>query len=614
MLGAIFGLLLLDAAWIAINVKSDLQTARSALTTGGDALIGGSVDAAEPAFRQAAETTSHADGLLRHPAALLARYLPFVGDDVRAVQGLTEAASTAAGVGTELTAAARSVGWAGGSLTGLSSGSSSLANTLSKAGGQIRSAADRLRTAATVLSTTSTGGLIGPIREAVIEASSEIGGRAALLDSAKNLAEVVPSLFQDGRRYLLVVQNPDEPRGTGGFMGYFGFLRSVDGSLQLERFFPAEGELADRPVDAPADYRARYARFDALIDIRQSNFTPDLPTAANVTLQLARRLGWGEFDGIMLVDPVWMQYMLEAIGPVETPAWDVPIDVDNVLSVLCHDVFLLDERAPAVHAEESRSNIAQGRIGTAIWNAIQTRDVAGTALATALARASAERHLQVYSSDPQEEQLLSNLGVGGETVLGRNPLFVSWIGLSANKAAYFAQRSVDVDVDVAQDGTATVTTTLHLHNTAPDDPPGGLLGDGSDFPVGTWASEVSVYMPERIEGIPTYEASGPTVTGQEEEFGRPVSLGFVWAPAGRSYTWSVTYVAPEAVTTVADESEYRLDFLPQPMLSPLPLRIHVQLPPGATATSGSAGVQIDGGSASFEGQPATAQSIWVRFS
>lgn len=51
----------------------------------------------------------------------------------------------------------------------------------------------------------------------------------------------------------------------------------------------------------------RYARFQRLTDLRQSNFTADLPTAAGVITQMTEARGWSDFDGIFLVDPIWMQ-------------------------------------------------------------------------------------------------------------------------------------------------------------------------------------------------------------------------------------------------------------------------------------------------------------------
>ena len=112
-------------------------------------------------------------------------------------------------------------------------------------------------------------------------------------------------------------------------------------------------------MNAPADFKARYARFQSLIDIRQSNFTPDLPTAAGIITQMASELGWGKFDGIFLVDTVWMQYMLEATGPITAPGWDGAITTDNVVDVL-------GTQLPALPSE--RSNAIQASIGIiAIW-------------------------------------------------------------------------------------------------------------------------------------------------------------------------------------------------------------------------------------------------------
>ncbi len=135
-------------------------------------------------------------------------------------------------------------------------------------------------------------GLTSPVRDAVVEARGELAGRAELVGSAADVAELVPSLLADGRRYLLVIQNPGEPRGTGGFMGYFGTLEADGSRLQLTALKTAGSELVP-PVHASADYVERWARFDGLIDLRQANFTPDVPTAAGVITQMTDELGGG---------------------------------------------------------------------------------------------------------------------------------------------------------------------------------------------------------------------------------------------------------------------------------------------------------------------------------
>ena len=91
-----------------------------------------------------------------------------------------------------------------------------------------------------------------------------------------------------------------------------------------------------------------------------------------------------------------------------------------------------------------------------------------------------------------------------------------------------------------------------------------------------------MYLPKEIAGTPTFEASAPTVTGVEHEFGHPVAIGFLKVPAGGEMTWSVTYTVPNAITNIgADTVEYRMDFLPQPTFTPGPLNVTIHLPEGA---------------------------------
>ncbi len=294
--------------------------------------------------------------------------------------------------------------------------------------------------------------------------------------------------------------------------------------LNLTDLFPAGGVPKVAPVTAPPDYVARYARFESLIDIRQANFTPDLPTAAGVITQQAKRLGWGSFDGIFMVDTVWMQYMLEATGPINAPGWGGEITADNVIDILGHQL-------PALPSEQS--NTIQEAIGRAVWHAVQTKDFSPSVFATALARSVNERHMQLWSANGDQEALIRSLGAAGDADLGKNPLYVVWEGIAASKVGIYAERQTDVDVTLAQDGTATVTTTIHVKNSAPNSPPSDLLGDGQDFPVGTFAGYLSTYLPEQVEGVPTFSASAPTVTGIEEEFGHKVAIGFTAGAVGR---------------------------------------------------------------------------------
>ena len=595
-------ILIVDAVWVGLNLAA-LPDARDDVQEAADALLEGRLDEAGRRFDQARRAAGRAEDLGRHPAGWLAGLMPWVGDNVHAVRALAETGELTAGAGGRLVDAARRTGWRGRELPGL--GDTGLSpDALDAVAPELGEAAAALRHGEQILAEVSVEGLLGPIRDAVITARGELAGRTELVSAASDLSRLLPPLLADGRRYLLIVQNLAEPRGTGGFMGFFGVLEAKEARLELTDLFPAGGELSDRPVDAPADYVARYERFLSLVDLRQSNFTPDLPTAAGVILQLGADRGWGRFDGLFMVDTVWMRDVLGALGPVRTPAWPEPITSDNVMPVLAEEVAV-DEDADRI----------QAAIATSVWTAFQQRPVSATAFATALAKSVKDRHLQVYSTDPTEQATLRKLGATGETTLGKNPLAVVWQGIGANKLGWFVERRIDVDVELDGRGTATVTTTLQMRNDAPEGPPGGLFGAGTDFPVGTFAAYVSVYLPETSEDYPHFEASGPTVTGLEREFERPVALGFMQARwRGGTYSWSVRYRAPGAVTRGDGADEYRLDYLPQPAFDPMPVSVTIHLPEGAEAVAAAPGVEVDGSTVTFRDALTAESSIWVRFS
>jgi hypothetical protein len=587
---------------VGINLAG-LPDARDDLQAGADALLEGRIDQASARFERAARTSGRAEDLGRHPIGWLAGVLPWLGDDVHAVRALAETGELTAVAGARLVEAARRTGWRGDEVPGLGGDAGLSPDALDAVAPELGEATAALRHGEQVLAGVSVEGLVGPIRDAVISARGELAGRAELVSTASDLSRLLPSLLANGRRYLLIVQNPAEPRGTGGFMGFYGFLQARKTRLELSNLFPAGGQPSAEPAKAPADYVERYERFFSLVDLRQSNFTPDLPTAARVILQLGADRGWGKFDGVFMVDTVWMRDVLGALGPVRAPSWSEPITADNVLSVLAEQV--------SVHEE---SNRIQGQIARAVWTAFQHRDVSATGFATALATSVKERHLQVYSTHPAEQATLRRLGATGETTLGKNPLAVVWQGIGANKLAWFVERRISVDVELDDRGTAIVTTTLLIRNDAPAGPPGELLGGGEDYPVGTFAAYVSVYMPDTIQGTPYFEASGPTVTGIEQEFGRPVALGFMQARSrGGTYSWSVRYVAPGAATRGGGAEEYRLDYLPQPTFDPVPVSITIHLPEDMEAIVASPGMEVDGSTAVFRDALTTERSIWVRY-
>jgi uncharacterized protein DUF4012 len=602
-------LLALEGIWAAVRAEHDLTNAKASLQSSVDAVLAGDLPKADSALVAALDEAKAAAGFRSHPAIWIASQLPWLGDNVDAVEALSQAITTSAEAGRGVVASAQQTGWSGSGLPGLSGRPIAqtklqlLAPALETAGGALTQAAQGLEAV-------QGGHLVGPVRSAVETAHTSLTSDALLLNKATTAASLLPRMLADGSRYLFIVQNPDEPRGTGGFMGYYGFMDVQGGHLTLTKFFPADGKLVS-PVNPPnADYKNRWARFTALQDLRQSNFEPDLPTTGKVILQMAKARAWGDFDGIIMVDPVWMQDMLAATGPITTPSWPDPITSENAVKVLAHDVFFVPDTNN--NGNEDESNLAQGNIGQAVWTALQTRTLSPSTFASGVAASSAQRHLQIYLTDPKSEALVHDLGVDGATTLGKNPIYVTWAGLSANKIGYDQARSMTFEATLDAKGTANVTTTVTDKNNATAGNITEYYGDGTDFPVGMFVPYVSVYTPSNIDGVPQVLSSGPTASAIEKDSGRTVASGTMEIAAGKTAAWAASYTAPGAVTTSGDVHRYQLDFLSQPALAPIPLTITVHLPAGSQVIS-APGAKVSGTTVTWTGSPVAPESFAVTY-
>lgn len=460
-----------------------------------------------------------------------------------------------------------------------------------------------MRQAAGELDAIDASTLVGPVREAVVSARREVSARAATVQHAAQAAALLPGLLghPQPRAYLVLMQNLSDPRGAGGHPGSYALLRARDGRISLAEVGVLSA-LPNVPRVRVEGVAARYAKFGSFYRLVASTYPPDFPTAARLMLALWGETGRPSVDGVIAVDSVWMSYVLDALGPLRTPAWPTPITARNVSRILDADTFRLPQPA---------SDRIQTALATAIWRALLARPLSGRAFAEALGRAARERHLQVYSADGREESLLEGLGAAGSVRPEPNALMVVWDGGSDSRSGYFAQKRVGYRADVHADGSADVSIDVELRNTAPTGPPSILLGTGTGEPVGTYSAWVNVYAPVAAEAL---RSDGGALELVERELGRKVLMGFLTAPPqGGTDVLHVRYHLPSAVREVDGRSVFRIQVVPQPALRPDAFDVQIRLPGGSSVVGTSAGVHVSDSTASWTGTPVEPTDVSVTF-
>jgi hypothetical protein len=595
----------LDAAWVATTASRELRSTRALLERGASALVEGRIDDAKSSFELASASADRAVDALGHPTGLIGGRLPVIGDDVRAVKGLASASEIGARAGSSLVLAAGAAGWHGSTAVALSDGGPYQPAALAAAAPDLDVASRLLAQAKTTMTAIPLTGLSSPVRDAVAAAGETLGGTERVVRSAALMGHLLPTFLggEETRRYLLVSLNLSDPRGSGGYPGTYGVLKAQGGRLALEAFGATSDLGVVPPVSAPPDVVRRYEPFGALTHFIASTYSPDFPTSARLMLQMWQRTGRKPLDGVISVDSVWTSYLLGATGPVETPAWPEPITAENVSTVINHDTFLATSQV--------ESDRMQDAIGEALLRELLQRPIAPSAVASALARAASERHAQIYSSIPQEEDLLRQLGAAGELDLGPNPVAVAWDGAVGSRAGYFAEKSVSYRAELQADGSARVTIGLTLSNPAPSSPPSILLGfPGAGVPIGTFEAYANVYLPEGAENVRARVAGEPSINLVEEEFGRPVVLQLLGARPGGSATGTISYRVPNALVGAGDQRAYRVDLLPLPALHPDRYSVEI-VPPQGAVIQPAAPMTASGTEARYEGNPVRPMTLSV---
>jgi len=247
-------------------------------------------------------------------------------------------------------------------------------------------------------------------------------GLPSLPERAASLCGVAPDLVSallllpemvgngESRVYLVLLQNSDELRPTGGFISSV-IAVALDGhrvtSLQFLNSYDVESRAAQLP-EAPRPL-AEYMSAPGLV-FRDANWSPDWPTSATVLAALYAA-GHGPVDGIIAVDSTLLTDLAYAVGAIPVPKYNVILTGDNLMQVAetywenpLEGASLSGRAADLQGWLEHRKDFG-GDFIEAARDHLATQDATTWArLAQALHRGLEERHLQIWALSSETAQ------------------------------------------------------------------------------------------------------------------------------------------------------------------------------------------------------------------
>lgn len=432
-----------------------------------------------------------------------------------------------------------------------------------------------------------------------------------LVEGGLDLVLTLPELLgaNGPRTYLLLAQNEDELRATGGFISGAGVVTFDSGRMTEFRIGDSYDvdDLAAHPYPSPPEPLLRYMMASIWV-FRDSNWSPDFPASARMASALYE-LGQGQtVDGVIAFDQTAIRMLLEAIGPVTVEGTPGEVSSSNVVDYMRAAWSPAPGQGLTAEWWEGRKEF-MGRLGKAILVRLES-DASGLdplALARAAERLLDERHVLVNVKEPSAARALAERGWDGALRPGTGDfLMVVDSNVGFNKVNPVIRESIDYSVDLSDPAGPIATVTVRHAHTLSD--PAVECRHAPDYGTGEYADMtrrcywdyLRVFFPgaaepldSAVEPVPGEWILGGVSDGGAVDFGAgeagTSTLGaLVVVPLGGGRQTSFRYRLPATVLADTEAGRhYHLALQKQPGTDSVTVTVRVTLPPGAALASAS---------------------------
>lgn len=424
------------------------------------------------------------------------------------------------------------------------------------------------------------------------------------------MVQVLPTILghEGPRNYLLLAQNEDELRATGGFISGVGLLTVDNGdilALDFEDASPFDLQaLRDNAAayDYPPVPLQELMGSDYLL-LRDTNYWPDFPHSAEKAIELYQKVETETtIDGVIAIDQQFIAMLVEATGPIQVAGTDTVITAANTVDSFRNAFNIKEGQSNSEWFQNRKAFLST--FSAAIRQKIET-DPASLDMVT-LARnmfaALDSRHLQLYLRDPDVTAVLTQLDWDGrlENPTGQDFLLVLDTNMGFNKSNLHIERSYAYELDLSNNEPTAHLTITYLHTAADN---GKVCFQNVFYDNAPTYQEVAdqcyfnflrVYTPAESQlkwmtrhiipgemlllGIP-WERNGEA----RQEFADFMTFSnFMMVPRNNTISTEVAYTLPEGVVQQQDNRHiYQLWLRKQAGTAAEPVTITATLPEGA---------------------------------
>ena len=427
------------------------------------------------------------------------------------------------------------------------------------------------------------------------------------------------------RTWLILIQNSDELRPTGGFISSVVALTMRGHRMVSWRYMNSYDVEAYHAPHPPPPAPLREQMGAAVLLFRDANWSPDYPTSAEVLAALYQMDMGEEVAGVIAIDSYFAQLLLAALGPIPVPQYNATVTADNIIETVVAfwerplDAPSIEERHQK-HGEwlEHRKDFGRALIEAGLQRLSNPSAATLLRLGWMIGESIRGKHLLIWPIDaPQLQEDLRRMGMdGGVRSASGDYLLVVDANMGWNKADRNIARSVDYRVTLGPEGprahlclsyhnASTVQRSECLHRSQYEDTYEALTQQ-------CYWNYVRALVPQ---GSALLKVSGAADVDTTVEAGRTSLGALLVVPPGETRSLCLEYTLPADVVQGRDGKQvYRLTLQKQAGIAARALHVQLALPEGSAPADAARDWDVRGNQASWEGSlesDLTLELTWV---
>jgi|GEM_PF-372021 len=284
----------------------------------------------------------------------------------------------------------------------------------------------------------------------------QLENSSQLVQLIRSTEVTIDRLLNDEHRFILLFQNTDELRATGGFMGSYAIIDTSQGAISPIQFYDiydADGQIKTE-LEAPPGVK-EYLSGGQGLRLPNANWSPDFPTSAQNILQFFALSGIHSVDGVVVMNLPVLQQLLALTGPIEITGSNEPATTDNVSELLRAD------RAAYFPGSKQKRYLIRS-LSTQLRLKLQNLSSAQKMqLFQILIQNIPQKNIQLFFHQPELQQFSRLIKASGQLTTQSQPLFLQLVesNVGINKANRKVERQVGVEI-----GDKTMSVNIQYNN------------------------------------------------------------------------------------------------------------------------------------------------------